>query len=234
MKYALNDLYRCIQGEGAMTGTPMMLIRLQGCGVGCPWCDTKETWSLDPSLETKLPRVIEDVPFEMSPILGTNARWASFGASDIAKAARLFRGDAGIEWALITGGEPADQDLAPLVDALHESGFQVAVETSGTAAGYQGADIDWLTVSPKFDMPGGKQILGQAIMDADEIKMVVGVQGDIDTLLRMIDLYPLGCDAVVSVQPVSESVKARNLCVQASFRHGWRVSVQTHKIMGNR
>jgi 7-carboxy-7-deazaguanine synthase len=42
--YAVSDLYPCIQGEGCQTGTPMALLRLQGCRVGCPWCDTKQTW----------------------------------------------------------------------------------------------------------------------------------------------------------------------------------------------
>jgi 6-pyruvoyltetrahydropterin/6-carboxytetrahydropterin synthase len=41
--YVVNDIYTCIQGEGVQTGVAMVLLRLQGCAVGCPWCDTKET-----------------------------------------------------------------------------------------------------------------------------------------------------------------------------------------------
>ena len=44
MKYAINEIFKSIQGEGSYTGSPVMFIRLQGCSVGCAWCDTKHSW----------------------------------------------------------------------------------------------------------------------------------------------------------------------------------------------
>src|SRR5205809_4867824 len=108
----LNDLYPTIQGEGAMTGVPMVLVRLQGCGVGCPWCDTKETWVA--AAQNRVGTIPE--------ALGTNPRWTDADPPEIAQAAR----EAGpaLAWALVTGGEPAEQELAPLVAALHVEEFR--------------------------------------------------------------------------------------------------------------
>ena len=47
-KLPVNELFATVQGEGAYTGTPAVFVRLQGCNVGCPWCDTKHTWTVDP------------------------------------------------------------------------------------------------------------------------------------------------------------------------------------------
>jgi hypothetical protein len=48
MRYRVNDIYDSIQGEGIQTGVPMIVLRLHGCAVGCPWCDTRQTWQSDP------------------------------------------------------------------------------------------------------------------------------------------------------------------------------------------
>jgi organic radical activating enzyme len=78
---------------------------------------------------------------------------------------------------------PGQYDLAPLVNALHDAGYKVALETSGTESGPQVAWIDWVCVSPKFDMPGGKVVLSAAVHQiADEIKQVIGKQADINRL----------------------------------------------------
>jgi 7-carboxy-7-deazaguanine synthase len=134
-------------------------------------------------------------------------------------------------WVLVTGGEPAQQPLASLVDALHRTGYRCALETSGTALGHVDVAFDWICVSPKFDMPGRKKVLPAAAQPADEIKLVVGRQRDIDRL----DEFLLNCSlkerVQVCVQPVSQNPKATQLCIQTAMQRGWRLSVQMHKYL---
>lgn len=91
----LNDIYLCIQGEGCLAGTPMVLIRLHGCSVGCPFCDTKETWR---TLE-------QDEAFTLEQAQAAPEKWVGMEPLAIAISASEVR--QGAEWALITGGEPA-------------------------------------------------------------------------------------------------------------------------------
>lgn len=222
MNYRLNDTYACIQGEGAWAGTPMALIRLQGCSVGCPWCDTRETWAADPAHRVDT----------IADALGTGPAWCEADPGQVADAAR--RVAPGCRWAMLTGGEPAEQPLAPLVDALHAQGFRVALETSGTALGHVGAGIDWCCVSPKPNMPGGRILLAPALAVADEIKMVVGRPADIDTLDAILAATPPKPDARVSLQPLSTQPKATELCTTTAILRGWHLSLQLHKYLGQR
>jgi 7-carboxy-7-deazaguanine synthase len=132
---------------------------------------------------------------------------------------------------MVTGGEPAEQDLEYLVACLHAASFKVAIETSGTATGHLGASFDWVCVSPKIDMPGGKPILKTAIESADEIKHVVGKQEDIDRLDRLIASVSLAPHVQICLQPVSQSPKATELCYRTCLERGWRLSLQMHKYL---
>lgn len=63
--YKLNEVFETIQGEGVFTGVPAIFVRLQVCPVGCSWCDTKQTWSAEPSDFTDLDTIMakkEDSP----------------------------------------------------------------------------------------------------------------------------------------------------------------------------
>jgi 7-carboxy-7-deazaguanine synthase len=218
----VNTIYDCIQGEGALAGTPMTLIRLQGCSVGCSFCDTKETWH--PSDWDRV-ETIEQA-------LGQNPKWCEMSPADIARA---IQDRSKLRWALVTGGEPAEQDLGELVEELHSSGFQVALETSGTALGHMDANFDWLCISPKLEMH--RPFLPEACRRADEIKMVVGKPADIDRLCGLLDSLAkaniwLAPGYTVSLQPVSQNPKATELCVQACMTHNWRLSLQLHKYIG--
>lgn len=221
--YPVNDIYPCIQGEGALTGTPMALLRLHGCPVACPFCDTKETWHTD---------VAHRVP-TITDALGTNERWARAAPADIA--AYVAKQCPMLNWVLLTGGEPAMQPLSSLVAALHALRFKVAVETSGTSDGVLGADIDWLCVSPKIDMPGGRSIVPEVIAVADELKFVVGKPADIDKIKQYLELWKVVPEwQIVSVQPMSASERATQLCIETALATGWRVSLQMHKYLGQR
>ncbi len=217
--YPVNDCYTCVQGEGVQTGVAMVLLRLQGCAVGCPWCDTKETWDFDPAQQRPA----------LPDVLGANPRYVYLSAPDIA--VYVARHHPGPRWILLTGGEPAQYPLGELVDALHAKGYQIALETSGTEIGHLGAGIDWVCVSPKINMPGGRAIRPEALEIADEIKHVVGTQRDIDALDALLAHIQLKPSTQICLQPVSISPKATQLCIETVQQRGWRLSVQMHKYL---
>jgi 7-carboxy-7-deazaguanine synthase len=217
-RYPVNDCYTCIQGEGVQTGVTMVLLRRHGC----PWCDTKETWHFDPQQQVGT----------LAEALGANSRYVYLSAGDIAR--HLVAHHPGPKWVLVTGGEPAQYDLRPLAGALKETGYRIALETSGTELGHLGADFDWVCVSPKLNMPGGKVVRPQALVSANEIKYVVGRQRDIDELDVLLAGRPLKPNVQICLQPVSLSRKATELCIETVQVRGWRLSVQIHKYLGAR
>ena len=148
MIYHINEAYASIQGEGTLAGIPMIILRTQGCSVSCPFCDTRQTWALSDDAFTG----------DWADALAHPAKWTDREGHAIARSLRdQFPGE--INWVLLTGGEPAEQPLAPLSRALHDRGYSIALETSGTALGHVGAEIDWVCVSPKVNMPGGLAVL---------------------------------------------------------------------------
>jgi 7-carboxy-7-deazaguanine synthase len=129
--YPVHERFATWQGEGVFMGTPAFFIRLFGCPVHCPWCDSAGTWH-PKYIPTDVPRVSpqelvqEALRSEMTTIV-------------------------------LTGGEPAVHNLDPLCTALHEAGFRVHIETSG-AFPVRGR-VDWMTLSPKrWKMPIGENI----------------------------------------------------------------------------
>lgn len=250
--FRVNDLYATVQGEGRMTGTPMILLRLQGCPVGCTFCDTKETWAMD---DAALPQRRAT----LGEARGTNALWAELDTEALAQAVcdEREKNAPGVEWVLLTGGEPAEQPIRALVGALHRRGFRVALETSGTARGHldeyrarpgesaagssgesspdsSGDTCDFVCCSPKLENPGGRPILSDVVRGADEIKMVIGKASDIEEFEAFIREHGITDMAMLSLQPMSESRKATELCIATALRLGCRVSIQTHKVIGVR
>ncbi len=216
-----------------MTGVPMALLRLHGCPVGCPFCDTKETWLVRD----------EDERTTLAAALGANSLFAVMSATQISEYIAITYGrhnpqehnhatrQSGPQWVLITGGEPGLQPLAELVDTLHAAGYQVAVETSGTADGVLVAGLDWVCVSPKMGMPGGRLVLPQVVAIADEIKMVIGKESDFEKLEQLLATSQLKPGVVISLQPISQSPSATRLCMDKALQTGWRLSVQVHKYL---
>jgi 7-carboxy-7-deazaguanine synthase len=208
----INDIYLTIQGEGSMTGTPMVLIRLQGCSVGCGFCDTKETWHLYEKHRVDC----------LSSALTSKELWCDAQVGDVLQAIASMGGHK-IRWALITGGDPMEQDLTELTDGLHRLGYKVAMETSGTVTKPFPTDIDWVTLSPKRGTT--KFALGHA----NEVKFLIGNKRDVaDAISASVDCNP----ATISLQPISEGQEATALCVSTCLSHGWRLSIQTHKLIG--
>ena len=102
--YPVVSHFNTLQGEGHWSGHASYFIRLAGCDVGCTWCDTKESWSLEGH-----PNV---------------------GVAELVTAAKR----AGARTVVVTGGEPTMHDLAPLTEALADVGCRIHLETSGAHA----------------------------------------------------------------------------------------------------
>ncbi|MGB1252866.1 MAG: 7-carboxy-7-deazaguanine synthase QueE, partial [Candidatus Promineifilaceae bacterium] len=218
--YPVNNIYTCVQGEGVQTGVAMVLLRLHGCAVGCPWCDTKETWEFDTKQEVST----------LDEALGATIQYVRLSAKEICD--YIIREHPGPKWVLLTGGEPAQFDVKWLVQQLQSTGYQVAIETSGTELGHINAGIDWVCVSPKLNMPGGKIVQTKALASADELKHVVGRQRDITLLDELLGTFTPKSNLQICLQPISQSAKATQICIDTVQQRGWRLSVQMHKYVG--
>ncbi|MDX1706250.1 7-carboxy-7-deazaguanine synthase QueE [Pseudidiomarina sp.] len=218
--YPINEIFETIQGEGQFTGVPSIFVRLQGCPVGCPWCDTKHTWELKEAARVEAAGVVNKT--------GPSEHWAELSAADIVA---LFR-DQGYraKHVVITGGEPAMYDLRPLAAELELLGYRLQIETSGTFTLLVSADT-WVTVSPKLDMPGGYLVRPDCMQRADEIKYPVAMQKHIDALDNLLSRCPPRPEVSISLQPISQRPRATELAIKTCIARNWRLSVQLHKYL---
>lgn len=148
---APNGIFWSIQGEAHLRGFQMGFVRLGGCSVGCPTCDTD--WSVAEKLTA-----------------------AEIGV----RCFQTFKHDRD-QWVWITGGEPTDHDLRPLLATLKVAGYSIAVATSGVRRLVP--PVDWLSVSPHSIEPDKfVQRYG------NEVKLVDGLNGlDIDAWVKRWD-----------------------------------------------
>ncbi|HAC64004.1 MAG TPA: 7-carboxy-7-deazaguanine synthase QueE [Cyanothece sp. UBA12306] len=100
--YPIVETFHSIQGEGVSMGVSAFFIRLAGCDVHCPWCDQKESWTINP------------YPSQSVEVLGEAAKRANPAL------------------VIITGGEPLMHNLDPLTAQLRGLGLRVHLETSGS------------------------------------------------------------------------------------------------------
>jgi 7-carboxy-7-deazaguanine synthase len=220
--YPVNEIFNTLQGEGFHSGTPATFLRLQGCPVGCPWCDTKHTWHLDPKKVVPL----HDVGYKARDC-------EDFAYVNLMQLRSHFDAHQWLDHVVITGGEPLLYDLRPLIAELESNHHFVQVETSGTHA-LSISDNTWLTVSPKFGMPGGYLVREEVMARADELKYVVGKPEHVEQLLKAVEPVAKRHHIPIYLQPMSMSVRATELCIRAATEHGWRVSVQAHKYLNIR
>lgn len=227
MNLPINEIFSSVQGEGSFTGTPSVFVRLQFCSVGCPWCDTKHTWEKKDS---------EVVLFaDMLGKTKDSPTWADTSIETLVS----FLVAQPEKHIVITGGEPCTYDLTELTSQLINFGKSVQIETSGTSE-IKAHDRTFITLSPKIGMPGGLKVLAGAAYLANEIKMPVGKQKDVDTLkafLKQVEEFHgwhSEDNQVVYLQPLSQNEKATELCIEQARQNGWRLSAQLHKYLNVR
>jgi 7-carboxy-7-deazaguanine synthase (Cx14CxxC type) len=209
MSYAVKEIFYTLQGEGAHTGRPAVFCRFAGCNL----------WSgLERDRATAVCRFCD------TDFVGTDGAGGGRFASPEALAARVAAAwpsaQAASRFVVCTGGEPLLQLDAPLVDALHAEGFTIAIETNGTQPGLAG--LDWVCVSPKAGAP-------LVLRRGDELKLIFP-QAGIDPA----DFEHLPF-AHFFLQPMDGLDRQRNteLAVQYCLAHPrWRLSLQTHKLLG--
>lgn len=220
VQYPVNELFQTIQGEGLYTGTPALFLRLQGCPVGCPWCDTKHTWEKSDEAQVSAEAMLaKTAPSEA---------WTAMTAVEILEliVAQGFTA----KHIVITGGEPAMYDLNELGQLLEDNGYQLQIETSGTFP-LQVTAKTWVTVSPKLDMPGGYLVRPDCMQRADEVKYPVAMEKHIDALDLLLKNCPPRSDAIIALQPISQRPRATELAMQVCIERNWRLSVQMHKYL---
>ncbi|PHM35698.1 7-carboxy-7-deazaguanine synthase QueE [Xenorhabdus innexi] len=220
MIYPINEMFQTLQGEGVFTGVPAVFIRLQGCPVGCSWCDTKHTWEKE-----------ADKQQTMENILVKTQDSDTWGVATPQQIINLFaRQGYTARHIVITGGEPCLYDLRPLTEALENAGYQCQIETSGTHA-ILCSDNTWVTVSPKVKMRGGYKVLPEAMNRANEIKHPVGRERDIESLDDLLTMLDESNKPVIALQPISQKEEATRLCIETCIARNWRFSMQTHKYL---
>lgn len=207
MTYSVKEMFLTVQGEGAQTGRPAVFLRFTGCNLWsgreqdrhkavCTFCDTDFVGMDGPG--------------------GGQFKTAEA----LADAVQAFWPGGGRPLVVCTGGEPLLQLDRPLIDALHDHGLEIAVETNGTIIAPEG--IDWITVSPK----GAAEVVQRR---GDELKLVYPQDG-----LDPAD-YLSWSFKRFSLQPMDSPAQALN--AQAAFEYclshpQWTLSLQTHKWIG--
>ncbi|HDX8595998.1 TPA: 7-carboxy-7-deazaguanine synthase QueE [Aeromonas dhakensis] len=220
MYYPINEIFQTIQGEGVFTGLPAIFVRLQGCPVGCPWCDTRHTWVVDPAREVGVQAVLD--------CSNESDGWSKMSTEQILASFQQLGYQA--RHVVITGGEPCLYDLQALSTALIAAGYQVQIETSGTSE-IQTHERTWVTVSPKINMKGGLPVLVSALERANEIKHPVATERHVEELDALLATARLRDDVVIALQPISQKPRATQLAMATCIARNWRLSIQTHKYL---
>lgn len=210
MTYAVKEIFPTLQGEGAQAGTRAVFLRMAGCNL---WSGREDD------------RATARCTFCDTDFVGMDGpgggRFPDPGALADA-VAEAWGPAADHRLVVVTGGEPLLQLDAPLIEALHARAFRIAVESNGTIPAPPG--IDWLCISPK----AGNAL---AQFHGDELKLV----------WPQVGLDPRALPTAFThrfVQPKDvedPADRAANVQACIAFIHahpGWRLSVQTHKVLG--
>jgi 7-carboxy-7-deazaguanine synthase len=209
MTYSVKEIFYTLQGEGSHAGRPAVFMRFAGCNL---WSGREQD------------RATAICQFCDTDFIGTDGSGGGKfdDAQSLASAVASHWPDMsqGRPYVVCTGGEPLLQlDLA-LIDALHEHGFEIAVETNGTLAAPAG--IDWICVSPKAGAPFVQQ-------SGHELKLVYPQALAPPDMFKHLDFKGF------FIQPMDGPLVVENTTAAVAYclaHPQWRLSLQTHKMLG--
>lgn len=210
MTYAVKEMFLTLQGEGVNAGRRAVFVRFAGCNL----------WSGREEDRTRAVCRFCDTDF-----VGTDGegggRFADAGA--LADAAAEFWGEATTDrFVVLTGGEPMLQVDDAVVDALHARGFRIAMESNGTLPAHPG--IDWLCISPK----AGSVVVQRT---GDELKLVWPQPG---TDLNAVEQWDFAHRLIQPLDDPNADANRDAAVALVMARPWWRLSLQTHKLLGLR
>jgi 7-carboxy-7-deazaguanine synthase len=210
MAYTVKEIFYTLQGEGAQTGRPAVFCRFAGCNL----------WSGREQDRANAICRFCDTDFLGTDGLGGGRFTSAAALADVI--AEYWPCAATPGFVVCTGGEPLLQLDRALIEALHARGLEIAIETNGTLEVPPG--IDWICVSPKAGAP-------LRLNSGQELKIVVPQDGLSPETLETLDFRHF------LVQPMDGPDRERNtrLAIEFCLAHPkWRLSLQTHKVIGIR
>jgi 7-carboxy-7-deazaguanine synthase (Cx14CxxC type) len=210
MSYAVKEIFYTLQGEGAHAGRPAVFCRFAGCNL----------WSGREGDRRGAVCTFCDTDFVGTDGPGGGTFATAQALASAVHAAWPAGAAGGVPYVVCTGGEPLLQLDEAAVSALHAAGFEVAVETNGTQAAPAG--LDWICVSPKADAP-------LRLTSGDELKLVFPQAGVDPERFRQLSFRHR------YLQPMDGDHLAENTAAAAAYclaHPGWRLSLQTHKLIG--
>jgi 7-carboxy-7-deazaguanine synthase (Cx14CxxC type) len=219
--YTVKEIFYTLQGEGAQTGRAAVFCRFSGCNLWsgreedrsravCQFCDTDFVGTGPDGGRFKSAKELAEA---------IDRCW---GGGHVAASSPDISNDAPKKYVVCTGGEPLLQVDETLIDELHDRGFEVAVETNGTRPAP--SSLDWVCVSPKAGAP-----LIQT--SGNELKLVYPQTDAPPEKFVQLDFRHF------FLQPMDGPETQRNteLAIDYCLRHPrWRLSIQTHKLVGLR
>lgn len=211
MTYSVKEIFYTLQGEGANAGRPAVFCRMTGCNL---WSGREEDRS------TAVCRFCDTNFVGTDGTAGGKYTTADALAQTIA--AHWPNASHAHRLVVVTGGEPLLQLDTQLIEALHQQGFRIAVETNGTIA--PPAGVDWLCVSPKL---GSTLVVGSG----QELKLVYPQDGGDPAQFAHLAFDHFYLQPMDGPQQTENTAKAITYC-QAHPQ--WSLSVQTHKMIGIR
>lgn len=210
MTYAVKEVFFTLQGEGAQAGRAAVFCRFSGCNL----------WS-----GREADRAAAVCRFCDTDFVGVDGRGGgkfetANALADAIATAWVAQQGSGRRYVVCTGGEPLLQMDAELIAALHQRDFEVAVETNGTVAAPQG--LDWICVSPK----AGSNLIQRS---GNELKLVFPQTGAAPQEYEGLAFRHFFLQPMDGPQLAENTKSAVQFCME---HPQWRLSLQTHKLLG--
>lgn len=206
----VQEIFPTIQGEGNNVGTPAVFIRLGGCNLTCDFCDTE----FESFTEIKLEKIIAEI--QKLSLNSNNIRSKNL--------------------VVITGGEPFRQNISPLCQKLLDDNFKIQIETNGTLFLDLPEKVE-IICSPKNVSGIYAPIRPDLLERITAFKFIISASDN--KFNHVAEIGQTSANKPVFVQPMDEQDEHKNqanleFCKKLALENNYRISLQTHKIMGIR